>query len=93
MLSDPGRRETYDKYGKEGLRGQGAALPIRAILRVLFGAGVFDDCFGELSFGLMMDPEFQAQNEQAREAIIQKLQQTRETVRIRSSLQLPTSLY
>ena len=85
VLSDPGKKETYDKFGKEGLKGQGSGsgLPIRAILRVLFGAGTFDDCFGELSFGLMMEPDFLAQDEAKRDATIQKLHQERQAVRLR----------
>lgn len=45
VLSDPQKKEIYDKYGKEGLQNTGEIDP-RALIRILFGAGLFDDYFG-----------------------------------------------
>eukprot|EP00996_Jenningsia_fusiforme_P000839 NODE_1762_length_1413_cov_40.924487_g1591_i0.p1 GENE.NODE_1762_length_1413_cov_40.924487_g1591_i0~~NODE_1762_length_1413_cov_40.924487_g1591_i0.p1 ORF type:complete len:389 (-),score=116.72 NODE_1762_length_1413_cov_40.924487_g1591_i0:245-1339(-) len=56
VLSDAEKREKYDKYGPEGL--DDAAMDPAVIFRMLFGAGQFDDCFGELSLALMHDEKF-----------------------------------
>lgn len=79
VLSDPTKRETYDKYGKAGLSSgdddDGAQM--RAMMRMLFGAGAFDDCFGELSFAVSCDEEFQGLSPEAQVQHMQKLQETK----------------
>lgn len=48
---------------------------MREILRVLFGAGMFDDYFGELSFGTNFDPHFAELPEEERDLQMKKDQQ------------------
>src|SRR5579884_418556 len=52
VLSDPGRRATYDRYGHEGLRSGGYAPnfdsfgSVADIFNAFFGGGGFADIFG-----------------------------------------------
>eukprot|EP00005_Dracoamoeba_jomungandri_P002305 CAMPEP_0174261448 /NCGR_PEP_ID=MMETSP0439-20130205/11437_1 /TAXON_ID=0 /ORGANISM="Stereomyxa ramosa, Strain Chinc5" /LENGTH=411 /DNA_ID=CAMNT_0015345927 /DNA_START=120 /DNA_END=1355 /DNA_ORIENTATION=+ len=78
ILSDPEKRSTYDKYGKDAVSGSGTGPSARAMFRVLFGAGTFDDCFGELSFGMTMDPEFHFMDEREMHYTMKKMQIKRE---------------
>eukprot|EP01006_Ploeotia_vitrea_P027288 TRINITY_DN60134_c0_g1_i1.p1 TRINITY_DN60134_c0_g1~~TRINITY_DN60134_c0_g1_i1.p1 ORF type:complete len:407 (-),score=61.08 TRINITY_DN60134_c0_g1_i1:295-1482(-) len=55
ILSDEEKRKHYDMYGKEGLDDGDNEVNMRGMMRMLFGAGAFDDCFGELSLAQMMD--------------------------------------
>eukprot|EP01087_Luapelamoeba_hula_P022433 TRINITY_DN801_c0_g1_i1.p1 TRINITY_DN801_c0_g1~~TRINITY_DN801_c0_g1_i1.p1 ORF type:complete len:401 (+),score=115.15 TRINITY_DN801_c0_g1_i1:100-1302(+) len=57
VLQDEEKRAAYDKYGKSSLGQGGADINARAMFKNLFGGEAFEDCFGELSFGLMGDPE------------------------------------
>jgi len=58
VLSDPEKRKLYNLHGRAGVSGGGAGVSERAMFKMLFGAGLFDDCFGELSFAIMNDAEF-----------------------------------
>ena len=50
VLNDPEKRQIYDQYGEEGLKGQGYAGPnMNDIFRNfgdIFGGGLFGDLFG-----------------------------------------------
>eukprot|EP01101_Sappina_pedata_P013221 TRINITY_DN9498_c0_g1_i1.p1 TRINITY_DN9498_c0_g1~~TRINITY_DN9498_c0_g1_i1.p1 ORF type:complete len:518 (+),score=193.01 TRINITY_DN9498_c0_g1_i1:154-1554(+) len=72
ILIDDQKRDMYDKYGKQGVDGGGGAIDLRQMIKMLFGGGEFDDCIGELSFGMAMDPELSAMSEQERSSFLQE---------------------
>ncbi|KAL6065756.1 Chaperone protein DnaJ [Balamuthia mandrillaris] len=79
VLIDPDKRAHYDKYGTAGMEASGIThVPLSAVLKPLFGNGLFDDTFGELSFGIMDDPAFLAKPENERVSLIKKFQQEKE---------------
>mmetsp|Transcript_13264 Transcript_13264/g.18086 ORF Transcript_13264/g.18086 Transcript_13264/m.18086 type:complete len:554 (+) Transcript_13264:50-1711(+) len=49
VLSDPEKREKYDKLGKDGVGGAGE-MDINALIQQLFGDGAFDHLFGTVDF-------------------------------------------
>ncbi|KAL1300729.1 hypothetical protein HN51_045381 [Arachis hypogaea] len=69
VLSDPNKREAYDKYGKEGVQDDSMIDPT-AVFGMVFGNDLFEDYIGVLSFISMatieiedniQDPEAQKQ--------------------------------
>ncbi len=48
VLMDAEKRERYDKFGKQGLQGPDGGIDMSVVMRMLFGGGEFEDCFGEL---------------------------------------------
>jgi len=86
VLSNDEKRSLYDKFGKSSLQNSGSGPGMREIIRVLFGAGGFDDCFGELSFGMSMDPAFADLEEKEREEKMNKLQKEREEELVKTLL-------
>eukprot|EP00668_Euglena_longa_P033962 GGOE01043654.1.p1 GENE.GGOE01043654.1~~GGOE01043654.1.p1 ORF type:complete len:334 (-),score=138.36 GGOE01043654.1:533-1534(-) len=77
VLSDEKKREVYDKFGKSGLEGHGEAdgAQMRAVFRMLFGAGAFDDCFGELSMAMMCDDDLQHKTQEEAQEFMRKHQE------------------
>jgi len=54
VLHSEDKRQRYDKYGKEGLEPE-LGVHLEKLFSSLFGAGKFDECFGELSLFSMED--------------------------------------
>jgi curved DNA-binding protein CbpA len=63
ILSDPHKREKYDLYGREGL--DSSDITFGETFRQLFGAGSFDDFFGDLTDELEDDEAPKETNEYA----------------------------
>ena len=68
------------RYGKAGIsEGSSQLFLVQAMIKVLFGAGMFDDCFGELSFAIAMDPNFLTLPEEQQFAKMEELTNQRDT--------------
>lgn len=72
ILSDPEKREFYDRHGREGVKAkeQGHFVDPKELFQMLFGGGKFKDIFGEVALLDMMeldqtDPEAVARFQQA----------------------------
>jgi len=51
ILSDPEKKKTYDKFGKNGLKMEsGEGMDMKMFSRMLFGCGEFDDVFPDVTF-------------------------------------------
>lgn len=81
ILSDEKKKELYDKYGKSavGLDQQGGAMDATLLFGVLFGAGKFEDTFGDIEE--LIDPQMfseQPMDPEEREKYEKKLQETQD---------------
>jgi len=79
ILSNEEKRVAYDKYGKSGLQGPDT-FGIVEVVHSLFGDGAFVNYFGELTFGIMLDPKFVEMTEDQRTTALQRLQDEREAM-------------
>lgn len=78
VLMDADKRDLYDKYGKDAFKNNSEQMDASVMFKMLFGGGEFDDCFGELSFAMMMDPEFLAKPDEEKEAVLQTKMEKRQ---------------
>jgi len=78
ILSNTQKRAIYDKFGESGFEAQKETFGMRQIFRLLFGAGAFDDYFGELTFVLSFDPEFSQMNDQQKQEEKSRIEKERE---------------
>jgi len=63
VLMDEEKRKLYDKYGRKRVQEMEGGADPTVIFKMIFGAGAFDDTFGELLFVQAMSPEFQSKFE------------------------------
>ncbi|KAL6065838.1 DnaJ heat shock protein family (Hsp40) member B6b, variant 2 [Balamuthia mandrillaris] len=54
ILSDESKRQLYDKYGKDAVSGAQGQMDMTQLFTMLFGAGKFDDVFGDLNLEAAM---------------------------------------
>jgi DnaJ-class molecular chaperone len=63
ILMDDSTRETYDRFGVEGISAQAGFMDPKAFFLLLFGGGRFEDLIGTLYLASMMTDEPENESE------------------------------